>query len=916
MGQGADLLGGATQEIARRLSSATALEQVNEASRAIEGAARGAGDAIGPVSDHWGTQMLLSAAKGVAGGGAAAFPEAAAKALGAALSQAQDATLSADAARLSADSSAVLQDVRAALGGALRSASSIAADSATVASDSGSLLRDTARAAAAPLEAAAAPVLDALAALGAGVSGALLDPAAVTASSGPLVASGSVQGPAVAALVAGATVASVLSLLSWDRAAGPRPGAFDVDPELPRQYDVARLRDYYSRRPVELVKRTLETAWWAVGAGLGILADRRTGAEARNEATRARQVREACERLGPAFIKVAQAISTRGDILSEAYMAEVIKLQDEVKPFPTAEAVEIMREDFGRDPTAIFAEITPEPVAAASLGQVYKARLRDELGGGVVAVKVQRPRVLETVALDLFIIREAARMAYAVAPEPKTDLSPVLDEWAVRFFEEMDYTTEMANALRFAEDMKDLEGIKVPRQYPELTARRVLVTEWVDGEKLISSSAADVRELCDTLLNCYLVQLLDSGFLHADPHPGNLLRTPDGKICILDYGLMTEVGQDKRYAFLEYIGHLTTANWKGVATDLVNLGFAPEGYTSLVEVEGFLELIEQVLSILVSGGGAQKVQEKARSMNIGSVLEELEEMSKEYKFTIPPYFALILRSFSVIEGIALRVDPDYAIVQECFPYLSRRLLADDSPRMKAALRELLYADGQRIDLARFRKLADGFNQYTVAGIAPSPGAAAPSAAAPRPGGAPAPLLDRNAVDAVKLVFRREGSFIADLLVDELAATVNALSREAALELSRLVLQSAAVAGSRGAVQALGPLRPFVAPFPLPSEVLSSLLPAVKLSEDDRVAINNVRLLWSELEGRLPSAPGQVPDAAALQSFVRALDEARVLWPDVAPGLARANSRLVSDLVRRTAERLAEDLGEARFQGVA
>lgn len=132
------------------------------------------------------------------------------------------------------------------------------------------------------------------------------------------------------------------------------------------------------------------------------------------------------------------------------------------------------------------------------------------------------------------------------------------------------------------------------------------------GEKLIESSAPDVRELCDTLMNAYLTQLLDTGFLHADPHPGNLIRTPDGKICIVDYGLMTYVTKDQRDNLVDYIAKLTTEDWEGVARALGKLGFIPEGGPDPVE-SGLVEPLGAVFSQLVKGGGAKDVAERLKS---------------------------------------------------------------------------------------------------------------------------------------------------------------------------------------------------------------------------------------------------------------------------------------------------------------
>jgi aarF domain-containing kinase len=196
-----------------------------------------------------------------------------------------------------------------------------------------------------------------------------------------------------------------------------------------------------------------------------------------------------------------------------------------------------VQQELGRPHKEVFSTITSEPIAAASLGQVYRATLAS--CGADVAVKVQRPGVLELVALDLVIGRKGIELAGALFPDIRSEqIIPVLDEWAFKLYREMDYRRERDVMQQFRSDLSDLSGIVVPESYAEATTRRVLCTQWIQGEKLSESNANDVRQLCTTLLNAYLIQLLDTGLLHADPHPGNLIRTPDGKICILDYGVL------------------------------------------------------------------------------------------------------------------------------------------------------------------------------------------------------------------------------------------------------------------------------------------------------------------------------------------------------------------------------------------
>jgi aarF domain-containing kinase len=184
-----------------------------------------------------------------------------------------------------------------------------------------------------------------------------------------------------------------------------------------------------------------------------------------------------------------------------------------------------------------------------SLTQVYKAVLRST--GETVAVKVQRPFVLETVSLDLFLLREAAELV-AKLKLGRTDFVALLDEFAPRFYGELDYVNECDNGIKFAQIMQNITQVVVPTPYPALTTRRVHTAQWIEGQKLSQSAAGDVSSLVAVGMIAYLTQLLESGFFHADPHPGNMLRTPDGRLAILDFGLMTQVISLQKYAIVRH----------------------------------------------------------------------------------------------------------------------------------------------------------------------------------------------------------------------------------------------------------------------------------------------------------------------------------------------------------------------------
>ncbi|PRW59939.1 eyespot assembly ABC1 kinase family [Chlorella sorokiniana] len=664
---------------------------------------------------------------------------------------------------------------------------------------------------------------------------------------------------------------------------------------LPSSWDGEAVAAYYRRRPVEVARRVAEVASEAAAYGAALLADMAAGTVDANAQQRADQAMGAIERLGPAYVKVAQALSTRVDLLPPAYLLAIQRLQDRVPPFPDAQAVACIERSFGGQPVGqVFSRLSERAVAAASLGQVYRGMLRSS--GQEVAIKVRRPGVLESVCLDLHLMRGAALQLRNV-PEVRSDWVAIIDAWASRFLDEMNYELEARNTLQFQRDLACIPGVVVPDVIPEGSSSDVLVLSWVEGERLTDSSAADVRQLCNTLLSAYLHQLCDTGLLHADPHPGNLLRTTDGRIAILDHGLIQEIPDNYAVALLEYIAHLSVGDWDSLADDLVALGFL-EGIQG--SREALVEPLGVILTQLSAGGGAKKV-------NIALVLEEIEKLTTVYEFRIPPYFALILRTFSVIEGIALQVDPSYSIVLQCFPYLSKRLLTDDNPRVRAALKQLLFAGQDHISLERLERLVAGVSTYDVEGLRAQGGAALPDTAAAASGSssssvlaaqqaqqAQQPLLDSTAKEVLQAVFSERPTYVQELLVEEAASTVDAAGRQ----LASLLLGPLLNAGSgRPAVATTG-LLGGGAPLP-PALALLDRLPAlVELSPDDRQQLATARgvvgLVRQQAAGQPPLTPQQAQQLAS---------ELAPLLPQLLPGIAATGQRFLVELGKRAYSRV-------------
>lgn len=643
---------------------------------------------------------------------------------------------------------------------------------------------------------------------------------------------------------------------------------------LPLRYDPEAIAAYFKKRPLAVVSRLLEVILDCSYFALGLAIDSATSTVKENEKQRAAEFVDLITKLGPTTIKIGQALSIRPDILPVAYLEELQKLQDKVPPFCNEVAKHLIEEGLGRPVEEVLTELSSEPVAAASLGQVYRGTLREE--GEMVALKVQRPGVLEGISRDLFLLRNAAQ-ALQPLPYIQSDLVALLDNWAFRFFDELDYVQEGKNAEQFAENMKSIPNIKVPRVFMKYTSRKVLINEWVAGEKLSESREEDLLLLVNTALNCYLIQLLESGFLHADPHPGNLLRTADGCLCVLDFGLMTEVTEEQRYTFLEYISHLFNSDYEKVAEDLVRLGFVPPELVDPVKTAEVVPQISRILGQLRQGGGARKI-------NVQQVTDDLAKMAEDYVFVIPPYFALILKAFSVLEGIGLEADPDYAIINGCYPYLSKRLITDDSPRARAALKYFLYGENDRLDVKRVEDILDGFETFQKLTMVPTTADNS---------GKSVPPVDPAAKEVLLLVFAPNGSFLQDVLLIELVRAVDALSREALAELWGFFVS-----------QALFPLPPELsAPkswlMPLPSLFFGSRRIA-SLSQEDEYSLDTVKRLWVLAEPQFR----QTTFVSGISELVQGVIP---VMPDLFPGIVMATQRFILMLLQRQALRLADDL---------
>ena len=470
-------------------------------------------------------------------------------------------------------------------------------------------------------------------------------------------------------------------MLVWP-AAEPSKSAQPIAkrPTGPR-YDPARIQQQYQGQYLKIARRWLLITTSFAQLQLNRWWDQRAGLSPKQQRKRAIQLREMLTDLGPAFIKIGQALSTRPDILPPLYLEELSKLQDQIPPFDNQIAFRFIEEGLGQAPDQLFAELSAEPIAAASLGQVYKGRLHS---GEQVAVKVQRPGLAEQIALDIYLLRSLATWAQKQF-NPRSDLVAILDEFAGRLFEEMDYVQEGRNAEHFADLYGYLPEIHVPTIYWEHTSRRVLTMEWIDGTKLtqpekILAQGIDARHLIDVGVQCSLRQLLEHGFFHADPHPGNLLATPDGKLAYLDFGMMSEIRLDQRYGLINAIVHIVNREFEALAHDYVRLGF--------LTPETDLTPIIPALGVVFNNALGASVAE----LNIQSIFDDLSELMYEYPFQVPSYYALIVRSLLTMEGIAIGVDEEFKVLSAAYPYVAKRILTDPAPELRQSLIDLLFKE--------------------------------------------------------------------------------------------------------------------------------------------------------------------------------------------------------------------------------
>jgi len=533
--------------------------------------------------------------------------------------------------------------------------------------------------------------------------------------------------------------------------------AYD-EPNADWRYNPETNNARYRNRPFSVLGRMMGILFPFTRFALGAWWDNFTGNSIPKQQKRARQLIKILTKLGPAYIKIGQALSTRPDVVPPAYLAELTTLQDKIPSFPNEVAFRFIEEELGARPEEIYAEMSPEPIAAASLGQVYKARLKT---GEEVAVKVQRPGLNRRISLDIYIMRLLAGFVQDNVKLVRSNLRAIIDELAERIFEETNYNQEGRNADKFRGFYGYMEEIYVPKIYWEYTGNRVLTMEWIEGTKLtdieaVQAKGIDATHIIEIGVECSLRQLLEHGFFHADPHPGNLLAMENGKLAYLDFGMMSRIKPYQRYGLIEAVVHLVNRDFESLSEDYVKLDFL----TSDTDLRPIVPALANVFGNALGASVAE--------LNFKSITDQMSAMMYEFPFTVPAYYALIIRSMVTLEGIAIGVDPEFKVLSKAYPYIAKRLLTDPAPELRASLKDLLFKE----EGFRWHRLENLLNNATDSRDYDFDG-----------------VVDQ----ALDYLYSDRGMFIRDRLAEELVNAIDSLGRRTIFNISTAFRQQVGLA---------------------------------------------------------------------------------------------------------------------------
>lgn len=395
-----------------------------------------------------------------------------------------------------------------------------------------------------------------------------------------------------------------------------------------------------------------------------------------------KKFRKLLEQLGPGFIKIGQFLSTRPDLMPRGIVDELQNLYDQTPPTPIEDVRRVIREEFsGKDISDLFASFEEEPIASASIAQVHRAVLKT---GERVAVKIQHPGIEENLIIDMDILAKLARFVEKEFADARVwQPQKHLEEFRKMITKELDFREESRNQMEFYENFMDMEGIIIPKIYPELTSKRVLTMEFIDGIKPINGEVLAQRnvngkDIARNLTNAMAKQIFIDRLFHADPSPGNLLITESGKIAFLDFGAVGVITRRRKDALIQMVMAFVTSNVDELARSFITL-CNREGE---IDEISFTRDVEKVIDYF---------EREKPSVGDPAILNMVIEASNKHRMLLPADFMLIMKAWYQFEGLCKRLDPDYDVAVVIEPYLKDTIMAKlTEEKQKEMLNTLLF----------------------------------------------------------------------------------------------------------------------------------------------------------------------------------------------------------------------------------
>lgn len=380
--------------------------------------------------------------------------------------------------------------------------------------------------------------------------------------------------------------------------------------------------------------------------------------EESEELSRAERLRLVLEELGPTFIKLGQLLSTRQDLIPQEYIKELTKLQDDVPPFSFELVLQQIEEELNQPADDLFANIEKEPLAAASIGQVHKAVLQN---GQQVVIKVQRPEIKDVIETDLDIIFNLAEILdKRVIGDEFLDPVEIASEFERIIKKELDYQIEGRNTEKFNRNFTDEEEIKVPKIYWELSTKKLLVSEYIEGTKLSKIDSKDIdcdyKKIAQIGANSFMKQVLVDGFFHGDPHPGNLLITPEEKVAFIDFGIVGRIDKDTMEEIADLFLAVINRNIDKMVDKLLKLGMLTQKINLRALKRDMSELLDEYY-------GAD-----LKEIDISRIINQMLNLAFKYRVQLPTDFILLGKALMTVEGIGRDLDPDFNVLAAAKPF--------------------------------------------------------------------------------------------------------------------------------------------------------------------------------------------------------------------------------------------------------